>query len=332
MSISDSYDDEARKWFTLHLSGELNDATRAEFDTWLHQSGSHKRAYEAVARLWGDLDWSEVLNRDALEAERRPVLFRPRRHVPALSVAGGLIAAGIALGVFVLGKSPSVHHMPSPQPLLTETLYETGVGEVRTFTLADGSEVTLAGHSRLAVKQMDRHRIVELREGDGYFKVSRDEQRPFTVETAQLAVTVLGTQFEINTKPDHEEVSVTEGSVEVATSDRRQKVQLTVGQRAVVNRDQVETVSFDPSRTANWREGRLSFVNAPLQELIAETNQYYPGGVYLGAKDVSELKVTTSFRTDQAETAISGVARSLGLSVIKTDAGALVLIHSSSGK
>jgi transmembrane sensor len=331
LSISESYEDEARKWFTRHLSGELNEATRAEFDTWLHQSGSHKRAYEAVTRLWGDLDWSEVINRDALAAEQRPVL-RSRRRIPALGMAGGLIAAGIALGVFVLGKSPAAHHMPSPQPLLAETLYETGVGEVRTFALADGSEVTLAGHSRLAVKQMDRHRIVELREGDGYFKVSRDEQRPFTVETAQLAVTVLGTQFEINTKPDREEVSVTEGSVEVATSDRRQKVQLSVGQRAVVNRDQVETVSFDPSRTANWREGRLSFVNAPLQELVAETNQYYPGGIYLGAKDVSELRVTTSFRTDQAETAISGVARSLGLSVIKTDAGALVLIHSSSRK
>lgn len=331
MSISASYEDEARQWFTLQLSRELNPHERAEFDSWLHRSGSHQRAYDAVARLWGELDWSETLNRDSLE-NGRARSQQPRRHVPAFAAVSGLIAAAAAV-TFVLQNGLSAgHRMPLPQSPPPDVIYQTAIGEIRTFALEDGSEVTLAGHSSLVVKQMDERRVVALRDGDGYFKVSRDEQRPFTVETAQLTVTVLGTQFEINTKPDHEEVSVTEGSVEVATSDHRRKVWLMVGERAVVDHDRIETGQFDPLRTANWREGRLNFVNVPLEELIAETNQYYPAGIYLSAKDVSGLKVSTSFRIDQTDTAISGVARSLGLSVVRTDTGALVLIHPSAGK
>jgi transmembrane sensor len=315
----------------LHQSGEMTETQRADFDTWLHQSGTHKRAYDSVVKLWGELDWSETLNREALNAGGLPVQ-RARGRGPVLPIAGGLIAAATALAAVLLNQSPANHQMPAPQPVLAETLFETAIGEIRTFELEDGSEVTLAGHSTLAVMQMEQERIVELRKGDGFFDVSKDPQKPFTVKSSQLSVTVLGTQFEINTKPDHEDVSVAEGSVRVAAVNGGETVQLSAGDRAVVQRGQVETSTFDLTQSANWRSGRLSFVNVPLKDLIAETNQYYPGGIYLGEKDVSGLIVSASFRTDQVETAISGIARSLGLSVMETDTGALVLIHAPDGK
>ena len=338
MIISVPYEDEARRWLALRISGEMTDGQRAEFRTWLRQSGDHQHAYSQVERLWSDLDWDETLNLEALngaaEKTHAPASYVSWR-TPVLSAVGGLMAACIAVVAFVAYPPRAVVPVTVPaEPAISERIYQTSIGEVDTFTLEDGSEVTLAGNSRLAVLQMDDRRVVELLEGDSYFKVTRDEQRPFTVRAPQLTVTVLGTQFEVNSKPDHDEVSVAEGRVEVATQDQAGKVQLTVGERARVDRDGIATAQFDPSRIAGWRDGRLSFVNAPLEELVAEANRYYPGGVYFGSKDVSGLKVTTSFRTDQTEAAISGVARSLGLVVVRTETGALVLIQppSTSGK
>lgn len=310
-----------------HQSGELNDSMRAEFEDWLSQSGTHKQAYESVARLWDDLNWNETLNRTALNA---PLAQSARRRISMglLPVAGGSIAAAAALAAFIHQAPTPPRHMPAPAPVITETLRQTDIGEVRTFDLADGTIVTLAGNSTLAILEMDATRRVALRKGDAFFSVSRNEDSPFTVTTAQLSVSVLGTEFEINTKPHHEEVSVSEGLVEVSTANGKSRIQLSVGERAIVEDEKMDTVPFDPERSANWRRGRLSFVNAPLEELVAETNQYYPGGIYFGESDVSDLNVTTSFRTDQTETAIAGIARSLGLSVVKTDTGALVLVRS----
>lgn len=311
-----------------HQSGELTETMRAEFEDWISQSGTHKRAYDSVVRLWADLNWSESLNRTALNApETKPVGRRASKGL--LPVAVGLMAAAAAVAAFIMQVPTPSHRMPAPTPVFAETLHQTTIGEVREFELEDGSLVTLAGNSTLAVLQMDETRRVELRKGDAYFSVSRNEHSPFTVTTPRLSVSVLGTEFEINTKPNHEEVSVSEGLVEVSTTDGNARVKLSVGERAIVDRETMETATFDPARSANWRSGRLSFVNAPLEELVAETNQYFPGGIYFGDSDVSAFSVTTSFRTDQTETAISGVARSLGLSVVKTDTGALVLVRSS---
>lgn len=337
MTISASYKDEALEWFAIRLSGEINETQRAELRTWQSQSELHRRAYEELVRLWGDLDWDETLNQEAMDgivtfapASEKPV----RRFVPAMSLVGGLLAACVALAALFISYGSTVTHPVSTlSPIPPETVYQTAIGEVRNFALDDGSEVTLAGQSQLVIKQMDGKRLVELRKGDGYFKISRDASRPFEVETDQLKVIVLGTEFEINSKPDHGEVSVAKGVVEVTSHDLARKVQISVGERAVVGwRGEIETSDFDVSRVANWRDNRLSFVNTSLQELISETNQYYPKGIYLGSRDISELKVTASFRTDQVETAVSGIARSLGLSVIRTEAGALVMLEQDAGK
>ncbi|MBR9808394.1 MAG: DUF4880 domain-containing protein [Alphaproteobacteria bacterium] len=329
--MSASVETQAREWLDLRISGDMNDEQRIGFQHWMEQSEAHKLAYNQLASLWRDLSWSEALNADALapsshEAMRRRS-FGAFVSGPRAALLGGALAACAGLAIFLSGQQMQrSSELVMASSVAPATIYETGIAEVRQVILADGSEVTLAGKSKLSVSFAEGQRRAELLAGDGYFKIAHDASRPFSVEAGHVVTRVLGTQFEINTRPAHVEVSVVEGAVEVSPVSGGQKANLTIGQRASVDRNgQIITSQFNPAQAAIWRQQRLVFVNTSLQELVDEVNQYYPQGVYLGSTDIYEAKVTTSFRIDQIETALSGVALGLDIDLTRTSAGELVL-------
>lgn len=52
--------------------------------------------------------------------------------------------------------------------------------------------------------------------GEAYFEVSHDTRKPFIVRTGELTVTVLGTEFNVNTRiPTHVRTTLVEGKVQV---------------------------------------------------------------------------------------------------------------------
>ncbi|KCZ49043.1 FecR family protein [Hyphomonas pacifica] len=329
--MSATVETQARKWLDLRISGDMNDEQRICFQNWMEQSEAHKLAYTQLARLWGDLSWSEALNADALAPSPREGVRRRSLGAfvsgPRAALLSGTLAACAGLAIFLSGQQmQGSSELVMASSAAPATIYETGIAEVRQVILADGSEVTLAGKSKLSVSFAEGRRQAKLLAGDGYFKISHDANRPFSVDAGHVVTRVLGTQFEINTRPAHVEVSVVEGAVEVSPVSGEQKANLTVGQRASVDRNgQIITSQFSPAQAASWRQQRLIFVNTPLQELVDEVNQYYPQGVYLGSTDIYEAEVTTSFRIDQIETAMSGIALGLDLDLIRTSADELVL-------
>src|SRR3546814_5131662 len=58
--------------------------------------------------------------------------------------------------------------------------YRTGIGEQRTFELADGSKVTLNTATEIRVDYRARERIVRLVRGQALFDVAHAPDRPFS--------------------------------------------------------------------------------------------------------------------------------------------------------
>ena len=59
--------------------------------------------------------------------------------------------------------------------------YETAVGERSTFTLSDGSIVTLNTNSELTVHYSDTRREARLARGEANFEVAKNRAKPFVV-------------------------------------------------------------------------------------------------------------------------------------------------------
>ena len=80
-----------------------------------------------------------------------------------------------------------------------------------------------------------------------------------------------------------------------------------------------------PDQAARWVQTRLAYRDTPLVDIVADVNRYHAGGVRLGSADLGALRVTSSFRIDQLETALSGIALSHGLELVRTGDGGFVI-------
>lgn len=165
----------------------------------------------------------------------------------------------------------------------------TGKGERTTVTLPDGTRVTLNAESALRYGPEfanERQRSVTL-EGEGYFKVTKDAEHPFTVSAEGMDVRVLGTQFNINAYDTEANVCLTldEGKVKVTSTKIDKSVEMTAGDMVTMSRISGElTVSRAKRNEASsaWRQHQIMFVNAEPDQVI-ETIEHHYGVIFLPA-------------------------------------------------
>lgn len=158
-------------------------------------------------------------------------------------------------------------------------IYVAATTESRSVILPDSSVVYLNKNSQLAYPEhfADNSRNVTL-SGEGYFKVSRDVNKPFKVSGDYLAVEVLGTTFNFISRQDSiNSVSLVDGSVEVTTMQQNVGVVLVPGQKAVysVSSGQLTVHETNAAVDSAWHNKIIPFENASLSDIVAILNQLY---------------------------------------------------------
>ncbi len=142
--------------------------------------------------------------------------------------------------------------------------------------LSDGTEVWLNATStlRFPFSFTENQREVYL-EGEGYFKVAKNADKPFLVHTPQTVVQVLGTEFNINTyKAGITSTSLVSGSV--STRSGQSTIVLKPGQEAVYTDRLGFTVQqFDHDLTLAWMNGVFQFDNTPLRDLAPVIKRWF---------------------------------------------------------
>lgn len=144
--------------------------------------------------------------------------------------------------------------------------------------LPDGSSVWLNAGSSLKypLRFATNSRKVTL-QGEGYFEVSKDKNRPFMVTTDLQTVQVLGTHFNISAYPDQKlsRTTLLEGSVRVTGLKANQTTVLMPNQQAVLTPEKVSVKTVDAAEAVAWREGYFSFDNYTLEEVMDGLARWY---------------------------------------------------------
>ena len=151
-------------------------------------------------------------------------------------------------------------------------------GNVEEIVLPDGTKVWLNQSAVLKYPRefSDKERNVYL-EGEAYFEVSHDTRKPFIVHTGELTVTVLGTEFNVNTRiPTHVRTTLVEGKVQVTFKEGIPYI-LTPGEMASTDvfsgQTTVEQVNIQ--KYIAWRHGRFCFEEATIEEIMQELSLWY---------------------------------------------------------
>lgn len=154
-------------------------------------------------------------------------------------------------------------------------------GSEYSLTLADGTQVWLNAASRLRFFTSDRGRERRVwLEGEAYFEVAHDAQRPFIVESGGQSIRVLGTRFNINSYEGDRAIYTTlvEGSVAIAPLTGGDAVTLEPGQQAEYSRRNggaIAVKAVDTSLATAWMNGTFIFAHASVTEIMENLSRWY---------------------------------------------------------
>lgn len=149
------------------------------------------------------------------------------------------------------------------------------------ITLEDGTEVWLNAQSQLCYPETfdSSERRVSL-DGEAYFKVAENTEKPFIVESAGQMIRVTGTEFNINSYREDTNVYTTLVSGGIALrpiSGNGGELVLTPGHQAVFDKEEehaaVRTVDTDV--VTSWRTGSFVFENQTLEQIMITLSRWY---------------------------------------------------------
>lgn len=264
------------------LAGEASATEQAALEAWLASEPGARTEWEEMQRLWTGADellattprfnagaaWDKVsaqtVKATPHKALKIPLSTAPRARRITLPKWWRYAAMAAVLLVSILLMKPA----QGEKMLITVGKYDR-----HTVALADGSQVVLRKGTRLKHPRQfsGNNRRVSL-DGEAFFEVTRDHERPFIINTDAAFVTVLGTSFNVQSGKAQTVVTVATGKVEVMGKPS-ESVVLAPGQRGTVGGGQVKKELALGGNHLFWKTGVLEYNAVPLTDVVAEMSR-----------------------------------------------------------
>jgi len=223
-------------------------------------------------------------------------------------------AAGVLIAL--LGSAAWFTRPPAERSFAQH--FATGHAERRVVRLADGSTITIAPDSRVAVDYVPAERRIRLSAGEALFEVAHNTARPFIVETPHGEVKAVGTAFDVEIAEREAEVTVVEGVIRIALgadpdgagpaepieklARKGERVAFGMSTRDGGSTGFIRQArDLDAQGATAWTRGKLVFNGEPLREVIAKVNLYARGHVVL--TDPAAGSIPVYGVVDQGDTA-----------------------------
>ncbi|MEP1095354.1 MAG: FecR domain-containing protein [Cyclobacteriaceae bacterium] len=164
-------------------------------------------------------------------------------------------------------------------------------------SLSDGTRVWINSDSRLEypIAFSETDRTVTL-QGEAYFEVTHDSNRPFTVISKEQKVQVLGTSFSISSYPESEEVLTTlvEGAVKVQCLANLNEEHLTPGRQSkLIKKTNLLTIKdVDTELFVAWKDGWFVFEDQSLGEILETLSRWYNVDIFFVNAQAKGMKFT----------------------------------------
>lgn len=175
--------------------------------------------------------------------------------------------------------------------------------QMKQIVLPDSSTAWLNPESKLLIADFENAAKREARvEGEVFFDIKHNENRPFIVHAGSIETRVMGTAFNVEAYSDEQEVRVSLVSGKVAvrniSSERKEEI-LEPGEMISWSKSEnrVQRGSISQVNEEDWTKGALIFNDVPLAYALERIAARYQLEVsYIDMPDLSEIKITTTLR------------------------------------
>ena len=240
------------------FENDLDSTGRKELEDWIALSPEHQKQFYDEQEIWFSVQDERLQSK--YDKEKAFELFRKRvaavSHVTPhrllkrwMKYAAGLVILGILVSAaFFYGRNK-----------MTAQFAEVVIESPRGYGITDR-----------------KVRLV----GEGYFNVRKNVKLPFSIQSGELLIRDLGTQFNVRNYPSDPvvEILLKEGKVAFTDLKNTQKeYYLKPNQKAVIAKStgKVSLQNYDASEADQWTNGELVFSGQPMAYLIQTLERNY---------------------------------------------------------
>jgi transmembrane sensor len=258
-----------------------------------------------------------LLSVRAQKEERRDANYQ-RRNVPLrrymwLKIAASvLLVSLVSFGVyFIISKANS------PMDSFGETnvaLAEQRVnpsGQKSVILLSDGTKVWLSAASTIryakAFEGKDT-RDVYL-EGEAFFDVAHNAEKPFIVHTSSINIKVLGTSFNVKSYTEEKTIETTlvNGKVRIerpaTLTQAQEEIVLEPNQRAVFDKESkiIKVREVNSENSGSWKHERLVFDETPIDNVILQLERWYDVRIHVDNRGSLNCRLSAKIENESVE-------------------------------
>lgn len=231
----------------------------------------------------------------------------------------------------------------------------TQKGSRSQVLLPDGSKVWLNAGSKLDYPRQfnGKTRDVQL-EGEAYFEVMKDSEKPFYVHTHAFDIKVLGTGFNVRAYPDEDSAvtSLVHGSVEVIVGKKEKRTLLllpnekitlpmnagidetektinnkpAVSDLSMVKEKMIKVEDTVQSETA-WINNKLAFKKMPLEKVVLLLEKWFDADIRFKNEDKKALNFSGVYDKEDLEYVLYTLGEATGTFRYKKDSTGVIWIE-----
>ena len=308
------------------LSAQEKDALSA----WMASSNVHREVLFELASLWDDMSvLHELSGLFPLDEQA------PKTNEGVLKGARWQIAASVAfIFMTVGGLIFNQWYTSADDVIVVAQRASTQVGEQKSVSLSDGSTLHLNTNSIVSIAFSDQERRISLLQGEAFFDVAHEKNRPFVVAAGANTVTAIGTAFNVQLVDKAVfELVVTEGRVLVqdkALQSAAEDAKILNGQSAIIDEGSLvfsgekalvsKTIAQRHSVTNElmsddlaWQNGMLVFKGETLDTVLAEITRYTPMRFQITDESLKTRRVAGYFKVGDIEGLLNALEHSFAI-------------------
>lgn len=303
--------DEIVELIIKHIHHNATDGENDALLSWLERSEENKRFYSLFV---ANYNLHETLSSESLNRDTEAMVARLNARIDASSPrffrwtawrAGALAAAfaAVVLAVIMIVRpfQPSAPEIPMEQ-------LANSTAETIHLVLDDGTRVYLSPGTSISynVSTLPGAREVKL-QGDAYFDVARDEEKPFYLRTYNIGLKVLGTAFSVSSAPEVSQVVLERGSVRLLSPEGASMVTLSPNQKATF-KSMTGDMRVEPVYAAAFVTDKYNLMainDATLPQILSRLSTIYKKKINCKGGDRDKRYNLAFLKTDTLEDVLS---------------------------
>lgn len=286
--------------------------------------------YFQLKKYPAEIAWEKVQKKIQNKSQGKETRVRKLIANPLMRIAAAVVVTAL---LSVAGYDIVTQRGASSQ-MIELSASNQGTG---TYTLPDGTTVSLNANTHLKYpKRFGKSTREVTIEGEAFFEVNPNKEKPFIIHAGNAQIKILGTSFNVNAYPLEKlmEVVVKTGKVQVinnaTVANQSNELILNPGEKGTLvysSNVLLKTTNENPNFLA-WKTHDLIFRSTSLGEVISNLEKVYHVNIRLDDPKLNRLLLTAHFNNYSLDFILKVIETTFHMETQKVDGQYILKIKS----